>query len=87
MESFLHALAIFTFAVPGVIAAVLATRRFGVLAGFVLVVAGKFAMDWLVGLNLGFGARSGAMGAFMGLLLGWSFYWWYKTDQKKKSER
>ncbi|MFG0337710.1 hypothetical protein ACF8FF_07230 [Pseudomonas sp. zjy_13] len=87
MESILHALAIFTFAVPGVIAAVLATRRFGVLAGFVLVVAGKFAMDSLVGLNLGFGARSGAMGVFIGLLFGWSFYWAYKTDQEMKSKR
>lgn len=53
MESFLHVLAIFTFGVPSAIAAALASRRFGVLAGFLLVVAGKFTMDWLVGLNLG----------------------------------
>ncbi|MEW5511769.1 hypothetical protein ABGT16_04045 [Pseudomonas asiatica] len=87
MESFLHVLAIFTFGVPGAIAAALASRRFGVLAGFLPVVAGKFAMDWLVGLNLGFGVRSAAMGAFIGLLLGWSFYWAYKTDQERTYER
>lgn len=87
MESFLHVLAILTFGAPGAIAAVCTSRRFGVLAGFVLVVAGKFAMDYLVGLNLGFGARSAAMGAFFGLALGWIFYWAYVTDQKKNSVR
>lgn len=83
MESYLHFLAICTFGVPGAIAAFLISRRFGVLAGFLLVVFGKFTMDWLVGLDLGFGARSAAMGAFLGLLLGWSFYWAYKENSER----
>ncbi len=85
MESLLHAVAMIMFGVPAGILAFLASRRFGVLSGFLLVVVGKLAQDWLVGQNLGFGVRSAAISFEFGLLGGWIIYWAWKIEQKKNS--